>query len=204
MHNCLFSWVSPCPDTGGGGQGWGTKPDEIFSPTKSQFQLLPSTEALPNPLLQVHIATCNQIHWIFLLLQRCGGGVDFDYVQTSPSCSSWDSCPLPTEGSYPFFHGFTIPHFCILPTGSQISNSNQVQPNEATLPVILLGTIAMPLPPAMVSFLHSLSKQTLKSPHFHLHFCSTSWSLTTRCVPFQLWWRSFIVLPPKSEIPPLT
>lgn len=44
--------------------------------------------------------------------------------------------PLPTEGIYPFSHGFTIPHFCILPTGSQISNSNQVQPNEATLPVI--------------------------------------------------------------------
>lgn len=68
MHNCLFSWVSPA---------------------KSQFQLLPSTEASPNHLLQLHIATCNQIYWIFLLIQRYKGRVDFDYVQTSPSCGSW-------------------------------------------------------------------------------------------------------------------
>lgn len=95
MHNSLFSWVSPCPDTVGG-EGDTIKPDEISPPKKSQFQLLLSTEASPNHLLQLHIATCNQIHWIFLLLQRCGGGIDFDYVQTSPSCGFWDSCPLPT------------------------------------------------------------------------------------------------------------
>lgn len=167
---CLAGYL-PVQILWGGGDT--IKPDEI-SPTKSQFQILLSTEASPNHLLQLHIATCNQIHWIFLLLQRCGGGVDFDYVQTSPSCGFWDSCPLPTEGSYPFSHGFTLSHFCILPIGSQTSNSNQVQPNEATLPIIPFGTILMPPPPAMVSFLHSFSKQTLKCPHFPLQFCSTS------------------------------
>lgn len=40
--------------------------------------------------------------------------------------------PVAPEGSYPFSHGFTIPHFCILPTGNQISNSNQVQPSNSS------------------------------------------------------------------------
>lgn len=165
MHNCLFSWVSPCKGT----VKKKKKDRQNFSSSPLSIPTSPFYRSDTKPSSTIAYCYLQLNSLTFLAITRVGGrvGVEFDYVQTLPSCGSSEThVPCQLKGTLIVIYslvGSTIPHFCIIHIGCQISDSNQVKLKWSNSP------------------LHSLRHYThlLLEFHFSIPFQSKFWDIHT-------------------------